>query len=64
MSKPPLLEYTCTYIQYAIINLLANYEFSKCNSNLFIKSVRVRHMAISGGNLFHIRIVEGKKDDL
>ena len=50
--------------QYTIINLLANYKVSKCNSNLFIKSVRVGHMAILKGKLFHIRIVEGKKDDL
>ena len=64
MCKPPLLEYTHTYVQYTIINLLANYKFSKCNSNLFIKSVRVRYMAISEGNLFHIRIAEGKNDDL
>ena len=46
------------------IRTIANYKFSKCNSNLFIKSVTVRHMVISGGNLFHIRIVKGKNDDL
>ena len=47
-----------THTQYTIINLLANYKVSECESNLLMniimKSVRVGHMAISEGKLFHI----------